>query len=63
MIYQETSSGVEFSMLISRMTQEYLIWDLLFQRMTHDYFETLIEFKFKGYQGFVSYYHMDFFGY
>jgi hypothetical protein len=29
-IYKETSSGVEFSMLISRLTQDYLIWELLF---------------------------------
>lgn len=30
MVCKETSSSGEFSMLISRMKQEYLIWDLLF---------------------------------
>ena len=44
-IYKETSSGAEFSMLISWLTQEYQIWDLLFWRMLHVCFETLVETK------------------
>ena len=42
-IYKETSSVVELSMLISWINQEYLIRDLLFCRMLHVCFGTLVE--------------------